>query len=308
MPTITEAIQAKIRSITGFSLDYEGDWHAYLDQKSIPPGMFNERVLAFAKSQDATIPTYSAAINHFSNVNNITSNQSRLDQSVAIVTSYGGSLWIADPLYCFTDAAGTIPCKNGDPVYRMNDLCGTMHATQPNLALRPYLRQIGGLWALEFLAVGDFMDVSARGSTLIGVNYTILSGFQSFQTAGPATMFAGTDAGANANLSVTQQSNGVVVLDQGSNSLNGGINKPLGSKVIATAYLDSANMYFRVNKTQTSKANTLKLTTNNGWRMGTGNGDQIQYIYAAMAAPAQMSIGDINTLEDNLAYRLGGTT
>ncbi len=308
MPTITESIQTKIRSITGLALDYEGDWHAYLDEKAIPPGMFNERVLALASQQNPEIKTYSMAIKWFSDTNNITSNQSRLDQSIAIITSYGGSLWIADPIFCFKDAAGLVPCQNGDQVYRMNDLCGTAHAIQSNQDLRPYLRLIGGVWALEFLAVGDFMDVAIRGASLSGVNYTILSGFQTFQSTGQGTMFSGIDSGANVNLSITQLSNGLIQVDQGSNSLTSQSSKPLGSKIMAVAYLDSTTMNLRINKVQNSKPNTIKLTSNNGWRMGTGNGDQIQYIYAAAAAPAQGTIGDRNTLEDNLVFLVGGTT
>ena len=304
MPTITESIQTKIRSITGLSYDYEGDWHAYLDTKAIPVGMFNERILALASQQNPEIKTYSSAMNWFADINNITSTQSALDQSIAIVTSYGGSLWLADPRFCFTDLAGTIPSGNGDKVARMNDLCGSFHATQSDNSLRPALRNIGGLWALEFLETSTNLSVSARGDTLIGVNYTIIGAFQSFQETSQSSFFSGIDAGLNKNLQITQLSTGTIEINQGNNLLNGG-NVPLASKVLVTAYLDPANMNIRVNKVQNSKANTDKLVTNVGWKMGTGNGGNLQYVYAAAVAPVQMSNGDILTLESNLALRIG---
>ncbi len=73
MPTITEAIQAKIRSLTSSSGQYNEDWNAYADLKSAPSGLLNERVLWLAKQQNPEISNYSTAMNWFSNVDNISS-------------------------------------------------------------------------------------------------------------------------------------------------------------------------------------------------------------------------------------------
>jgi len=42
-----ERRQQSVRAVTGTAYAYEGDWHALFDQDGIPPGFFNERMLAW---------------------------------------------------------------------------------------------------------------------------------------------------------------------------------------------------------------------------------------------------------------------
>lgn len=65
MASLTEAVQAALRAVTGSSGAYNEDWHAYADLNGIATGQWGERVLALAQLQDATISTVSAAHNAF---------------------------------------------------------------------------------------------------------------------------------------------------------------------------------------------------------------------------------------------------
>ena len=44
MASLTEAVQDKVRSLTGTAYTWEGDWHALFDSYSIPARQFNERL------------------------------------------------------------------------------------------------------------------------------------------------------------------------------------------------------------------------------------------------------------------------
>lgn len=63
--TLTEVVQAALRTATGEENTYEGDWHAYATLQSIQEGAWGGRVLALAQAIDSTISTVSEAHNFF---------------------------------------------------------------------------------------------------------------------------------------------------------------------------------------------------------------------------------------------------
>ena len=65
MATLTETVQARLRSFTSTANTYEGDWNAYCDLRSIAVGnSVSGRILAWGKAIDATIGTVDAAHNY----------------------------------------------------------------------------------------------------------------------------------------------------------------------------------------------------------------------------------------------------
>jgi hypothetical protein len=108
--------------------------------------------------------------------------------------------YTAGPTWCFSDAAGTIPCGDGDPIYVWNDRSGNaVTMTQATLAKRPVLTALGGgLWAATFDGVDDGIG---SGPALSGA--TTLS----FRVASA-------DAGANRRLlkNSNPESNSLVAL------------------------------------------------------------------------------------------------
>lgn len=65
--------------------------------------------------------------------------------------------YIASPAYCFSDAGGTVPCGDGDPVQVWKNRFGNLTVpslTQATSAKRPTLRLISGAWCV----VGDGVD------------------------------------------------------------------------------------------------------------------------------------------------------
>jgi hypothetical protein len=74
MPSLTEDLQTTVRSSTGTSLTFNGDIHALLDIQNIPQGQFNERMIAYVTTLDATVITAAGALNYaLSNPNNFVS-------------------------------------------------------------------------------------------------------------------------------------------------------------------------------------------------------------------------------------------
>lgn len=76
--------------------------------------------------------------------------------------------YVADPAYCFQDAAATTPCGNGDPVYTWVDQSGgARNMVQATLSLRPTLTLVGGTtWAVLFDGTDDYM--AATYSAVMG--------------------------------------------------------------------------------------------------------------------------------------------
>lgn len=64
MTTLTEALQAACRAITGTSGTFEEDLHAFFNQIGYPAGQFGERVLRYAQSETGTIITATAGFNY----------------------------------------------------------------------------------------------------------------------------------------------------------------------------------------------------------------------------------------------------
>jgi hypothetical protein len=76
------------------------------------------------------------------------------------------AVYTASPTYCFSDAAGTVPCAVADPVYVWKDRSGNARdLTQATLAARPTLRQVSGKYVVRFDGTDDFID---RAHTQVG--------------------------------------------------------------------------------------------------------------------------------------------
>jgi hypothetical protein len=70
------------------------------------------------------------------------------------------ALWLtAGPAYCFTDAAGTVPCGDGDLVRVWKDRSGNARdVSQGTSSKRPTLSLLSGKWAVLFDGVDDFLS------------------------------------------------------------------------------------------------------------------------------------------------------
>lgn len=74
------------------------------------------------------------------------------------------SWYLATAAYCFSDAAGTTPCNDGDLVYVWKDRQGTNHLQQSNASLRPTYRNSGGYTYVDFDG-SRYMDFGAGLAT-----------------------------------------------------------------------------------------------------------------------------------------------
>jgi hypothetical protein len=82
--------------------------------------------------------------------------------------TYAGAMYRAGLDTVFQDDAGATPGAVDQPGGRILDLSGNArHQTQTTATARPYLRESGGRWYLEFDGVDDFM-VSAFAPSMLG--------------------------------------------------------------------------------------------------------------------------------------------
>ena len=65
MSTLQETLQAALRTETGTTLQFTGDFHALLTQEAIPAGQIAERILAYARTQNSSVSTSAMALNLF---------------------------------------------------------------------------------------------------------------------------------------------------------------------------------------------------------------------------------------------------
>jgi len=80
----------------------------------------------------------------------------------------------SDSSTVFQDAAMTTPAGDGDPVGAIMDKSGNgNHITQSTAASRPALRNVGGLWYLEFDGTDDFL---ACAPILTGTQTAVMGG------------------------------------------------------------------------------------------------------------------------------------
>jgi len=80
----------------------------------------------------------------------------------------------SDSSTVFQDAAMTTPAGADDPVGAIMDKSGNgNHLTQSTAALRPALRNVGGLWYLEFDGTDDFLT---RAAILSGTQTAVMAG------------------------------------------------------------------------------------------------------------------------------------
>jgi hypothetical protein len=76
------------------------------------------------------------------------------------------ALYTASPTYCFSDAAGTVPCGAGDGVWVWKDRSGgARDLAQATAASQPKLQQVGGKWVVRFDGTDDLID---RAHTQVG--------------------------------------------------------------------------------------------------------------------------------------------
>lgn len=86
------------------------------------------------------------------------------------------ALWLtAGPTWCFSDAGGTVPCVDTDPVQVWKDRSGNaynlLQATSGN---RPTLRLVSGAWVVRYDGVDDRMSVSTAGAQPTGKNIAVM--------------------------------------------------------------------------------------------------------------------------------------
>lgn len=69
MATVNEAVQARLRTLTGKAGQWDEDWHALFDitVPAIPPGQFGERLLSYYNNKiiNARTNDVSVALNFF---------------------------------------------------------------------------------------------------------------------------------------------------------------------------------------------------------------------------------------------------
>lgn len=65
MPTLGEAVQARIRSLTGTTGQWVEDWHALFDAAAIPKGQFGERLIAYYNTHNTPTNYMSVALNYY---------------------------------------------------------------------------------------------------------------------------------------------------------------------------------------------------------------------------------------------------
>jgi len=83
-------------------------------------------------------------------------------QAIAILTRYGGSLWVADPAYVFTGSDGSGAASDGSDTGYVRDLCGNARPlTQATTAAKPKLRLLSGRWGFVFDGTDDLLATAA---------------------------------------------------------------------------------------------------------------------------------------------------
>lgn len=97
--------------------------------------------------------------------------------------------YTAAPLYCFQDAAATIPCTDGTAVYTWLDRSGLgFHQVQATSGSRPTMRFIGGSWLVRFDGISSFMQTTWTLNGTIG-SYAVAN-MVAYTGSGP-TIFDG---------------------------------------------------------------------------------------------------------------------
>lgn len=98
------------------------------------------------------------------------SNAAGSSSAIAIVAGY----WLqASPYYCFSDAAGTIPCADGDAVRVWKDRTGnTVGQSQATSGSRPILRFLSSQWRVTYDGVSQFMAGTTAAAQPSGKNIT----------------------------------------------------------------------------------------------------------------------------------------
>lgn len=73
------------------------------------------------------------------------------------------ALWYtAGPSYCFSDAAGSVPCGDGDLIYTWKDRSGNaLHLSQSVSGQRPTLRNRSGVWRAAFDGLASNMKAAS---------------------------------------------------------------------------------------------------------------------------------------------------
>ncbi|MCX7204751.1 MAG: hypothetical protein NT086_01945 [Proteobacteria bacterium] len=75
---------------------------------------------------------------------------------ISILRKYGGSLYVADPNYCYINSDGTNQCAIDTPVGYVQDLCGSKSITQPTSSAKPILKKVPTKLGPELVPNGDF--------------------------------------------------------------------------------------------------------------------------------------------------------
>lgn len=86
---------------------------------------------------------------------------SLMDEALAVVTKYGGSLWIPSLTRNYINSDGTGEVSIDSPIGFVKDLSGSHDLIQATTASKPMLRNVNGKLAWEFDGVNDSLTGAA---------------------------------------------------------------------------------------------------------------------------------------------------
>lgn len=87
--------------------------------------------------------------------------QSPLALAIAVLSRYGGSLWVSDPAYTFTNSDGTGASGDGSDAGYVRDLCGNARPlSQATTGFKPKLKRLPKKLGPELVTNGDFASAA----------------------------------------------------------------------------------------------------------------------------------------------------
>ena len=207
----------------------------------------------------------------------------------------GLAAWFtAGPSWCFTDAGGTVPCGDGDPVRVWKDRSGNARdLSQATSGNRPVLRSVSGRWWVQFDGVDDGLELSgfAPGSAAtIAIAHN---------TTGDGS-FLGVEGGAVFQCRIGQSAaNELSTYDGGNNPQSDALSTARGSNTASGYVLSGTTVSFYENGTArgSGTANWSSFTANRVGRSGIPGVLQITgYLGEIVLATATASAGDLTSL------------